>query len=197
MPGRAGSGPREGVPRTSRVCPPTVGAVRYDAYQQATTLGRSVQGAASVEVETETVERLRVALAVLSRALRQTTSATGLTPTELSVLATVARTGPMRISDLADAERINPTMLSRITGRLCDAGLIRRETDAADRRSARLGPTSAGRALQRRIRAERTASLREHLAELGEADVDAILHSLPALEALAERTRQSPAGARQ
>ncbi len=155
-----------------------------------------MQGAASVVVETETVERLRVALAILSRSLRQTAAGAGLTPTELSVLATVARSGPLRISDLADAERINPTMLSRITGRLCDAGLIRRETDASDRRAARLEPTTAGRALQRRIRAERRASLREHLAELADAEVEAILHSLPALEALAELIREAPTGVR-
>ena len=144
---------------------------------------------ASVKVETETVERLRVALAILSRALRQTIAGAGLTPTELSVLATVTRLGPMRISDLAEAERINPTMLSRVTARLGEAGLIRREIDSADRRSAQLGPTTAGRALQRRIRAERTASLREHLAGMSQAEVRSILDSLPALESLAGRVR--------
>lgn len=153
-------------------------------------------GTASVEVETETVERLRVALAILSRSLRVTSAGAGLTPTELSVLATVVRGGATRIGELADAERINPTMLSRITVRLCDAGLLRRETDPFDRRSARLEPTAAGRAMQRRIRAERLASLREHLAELSEAEVDSILSSLPALEALAERIRVAPASVR-
>lgn len=155
-----------------------------------------MQGTASVEVETETVERLRVALAILSRSLRVTSAGAGLTPTELSVLATVVRGGATRIGELADAERINPTMLSRITVRLCDAGLLRRETDPVDRRSARLEPTAAGRAMQRRIRAERLASLREHLAELSEAEVDSILSSLPALEALAERIRVAPASVR-
>ena len=144
---------------------------------------------AGVEVETETVERLRVALAILSRALRQTIAGAGLTPTELSVLATVTRLGPMRISDLAETERINPTMLSRVTARLGEAGLIRREIDPTDRRSAQLGPTTAGRALQRRIRAERTASLREHLAGISQAEVRSILDSLPALESLAGRVR--------
>ena len=144
---------------------------------------------AGVEVETETVERLRVALAILSRALRQTIAGAGLTPTELSVLATVTRLGPMRISDLAESERINPTMLSRVTARLGEAGLIRREIDPTDRRSAQLGPTTAGRALQRRIRAERTASLREHLAGISQAEVRSILDSLPALESLAGRVR--------
>ena len=144
---------------------------------------------AGVEVETETVERLRVALAILSRALRLTIAGAGLTPTELSVLATVTRLGPMRISDLAETERINPTMLSRVTARLGEAGLIRREIDPTDRRSAQLGPTTAGRALQRRIRAERTASLREHLAGISQAEVRSILDSLPALESLAGRVR--------
>ena len=148
-----------------------------------------MRGTPSAEVETETVERLRVALAILSRALRRTIAGAGLTPTELSVLATIARTGPMRIGELAEAERINPTMLSRVTARLGEAGLIRRETDASDRRSARLETTTAGRALQRRIRAERRANLRAHLADLSEPEVEAILRALPALESLADRVR--------
>src|ERR1700761_5825297 len=47
--------------------------------------------------------RLRVAIARLSRRLRHHELA-GLTPTQLSALATVERSGPMRLGDVAAAE---------------------------------------------------------------------------------------------
>ena len=74
------------------------------------------------QIEQETVERLRVALAVTARHLRATEAGEGLTPTELSILATISRRGSLRLTELAEIERVNPTMLSRIAGRLGEAG---------------------------------------------------------------------------
>jgi len=48
----------------------------------------------------------------------------GLTPSQTSVLFTIVRFGPLRLSDLAEIESLNPTMLSRITAQLCEDGLI-------------------------------------------------------------------------
>jgi MarR family len=83
------------------------------------------------QIEHETVERLRVALAVTARHLRSTEAGEGLTPTELSILATISRRGSLRLTELAEIERVNPTMLSRIAGRLAEARLISREPSAA------------------------------------------------------------------
>jgi DNA-binding MarR family transcriptional regulator len=152
------------------------------------------------QIERETVERLRVALAVTARHLRSTEAGEGLTPTELSILATISRRGSLRLTELAEIERVNPTMLSRIAGRLVDAQLISREADADDRRAARVQATVAGVALHERIRAQRRASLAAHLDDLPEDDVQALLAALPALEALAEGLRRdtpsSSAGSR-
>jgi DNA-binding MarR family transcriptional regulator len=147
-------------------------------------------------VERETVERLRVALGITSRYLRATDAGEGLTPTELSILATITRRGSLRLTELAEIERVNPTMLSRIAGRLAEAQLISRQVDADDRRAARVEATPSGIALHERIRAERSASLAAHLDELSDDDVNALLTALPALEALAEGLRRDASGPR-
>ena len=145
-------------------------------------------------VEQETVERLRTALGITARHLRATHAGEGLTPTELSILATISRRGSLRLTELAEIERINPTMLSRIAARLSEARLISREADADDRRAARVEATPAGLALHERIRAQRSASLAAHLDELPEDDLRALRAALPALEALAEGLRRDAPG---
>jgi DNA-binding MarR family transcriptional regulator len=147
------------------------------------------------QVERETVERLRIALGITSRYLRSTDAGEGLTPTELSILATITRRGSLRLTELAEIERVNPTMLSRIAARLAEAELIRREIDADDRRAARVEATPAGLALHERIRAERSASLAAHLDELPPSELRALLAALPALETLAEGLRREARGA--
>ena len=62
----------------------------------------------------------------ISRRLRPTKAGAGFTPTEISVLETVAKRGPIRLSDLAAVEGMNPTMLSRVARKLEAPGLIRR-----------------------------------------------------------------------
>jgi DNA-binding MarR family transcriptional regulator len=137
----------------------------------------------------ETVTRLRIAIGVLARSLRPTSAGAGLTPSELTTLSAVSHAGPIGLSELAALERINPTMLSRIAGKLTDAGLIARTAAPDDRRAALVDVTSMGRKRHARIQAERTASLSRHLDALSEADVAALVAALPALEALAAAVR--------
>jgi DNA-binding MarR family transcriptional regulator len=110
----------------------------------------------------------------------------GLTPTKLVVLLTVSRHGPLRLSELAETEGINPTMLSRVTADLVALGLVERSSDAGDRRAAWVKATATGKRLADRIRQERTDALKLALAELPEPDQHSIVQALPALEQLAE-----------
>jgi DNA-binding MarR family transcriptional regulator len=103
------------------------------------------------------------------------------------VLFAVVRLGSVGLTELADAESLNPTMLSRVTAQLCDAGLIRRSADPEDRRSAFVEATSAGRRMRERIHRERTQALSAHVEELDEAQLEALWRALPVLEELAER----------
>jgi DNA-binding MarR family transcriptional regulator len=127
----------------------------------------------------------------LSRRLRPTAAgiAAGLTPTRVSILLAVERHGPTRLSEIADAEGINPTMLSRVVADLVEGGLLERTSDERDRRAAWVKATAAGRRLSERMRRERTDAVNLALAQLDEPDRRRIEAALPAFERLAEQLK--------
>lgn len=133
---------------------------------------------------TQAAARLRTVVGRLSRRLGSSGPGGGLTPSQLSVLGAVARHGPMRLSELADHEGVNPTMLSRIVGKLCDEGLILRRSDDRDRRAFHVEVTEAGREQHDRIVARRTETLAAGLERLSASDRERLLSALPALEML-------------
>jgi DNA-binding MarR family transcriptional regulator len=139
------------------------------------------------EFDAEAADRLRAAIGKLSRRLRTTVASGGLTASQTSVLFTVVRRGPVGLSELAEVEAMNPTMLSRMTAQLCELGLIRREPRPDDRRAATVVATAAGRRLRRRVHVERTRVLSEYVHGLEEAEREALLLAIPALELLAGR----------
>jgi DNA-binding MarR family transcriptional regulator len=142
-------------------------------------------------LDIETAARLRVAIARLSRRLRVTAagSEAGLTPTKISILLTVVRAGPLRLSELAEVESLNPTMLSRSISNLVEAGLVARSSDDGDRRAAWVQPTAEGERLAERMRRERTDALNSALEGLAADDRRTLEQALPALEGLAEQLR--------
>jgi DNA-binding MarR family transcriptional regulator len=142
---------------------------------------------ARVTSDGEIAQRLRAVVGKLARGLRPTLAGTGLSPTRLAVLATVVRHGPLRISELAEAEGLNPTMLSRVISELAAAGLLRRAQDPQDGRAAFVEATPAGVRLRARIQSQRNDVLRLMLAGLTEQQRRALLPALPVLEELAER----------
>jgi DNA-binding MarR family transcriptional regulator len=159
-------------------------------------VGRAAQGTLTTSEEQslarssgelEPTARLRAAVGRLSRRLRPTVAGSGLTPSQTSVLFTIVRSGPLRLSDVAELEALNPTMLSRFIGQLTDAGLIRRTADPGDRRAALVEATSQGRRLRERIHRERTRALETYVDELDESQREILWRALPVLEELAER----------
>src|SRR5437763_4538429 len=92
----------------------------------------------------ETITRLRLTVTRLSRRLRQQADVGELTPSRVSALSTVERYGPLTLTELAAAEQVQPPSMTRIVASLEDAGLVLRETDPSDRRSARVRITAAG-----------------------------------------------------
>ncbi|MHB1710676.1 MAG: MarR family winged helix-turn-helix transcriptional regulator [Acidimicrobiales bacterium] len=137
-------------------------------------------------VDLDKAARLRAVLFRLGRRLRAIDAGSGLTPAELSVLGTAARRGPIRPSELARHEGINPTTLSRLLARLVDENALCRQDDPADGRVALVSVTARGRRLHQQLRAARARTLCEHVARLPASQQRAISAALPALEALVE-----------
>ena len=131
------------------------------------------------------VTRLRVALARLSRRLRRHELA-GLTPTQLAALSTIGKTGPMRLGDLAAAEGIAPSTLTRLVTALEEMGYVRRCADPSDARASTLTITAHGQDALERIRTENTLMLTASLELLTPEQRSALAAALPVLEQLAE-----------
>jgi DNA-binding MarR family transcriptional regulator len=139
--------------------------------------------------ELDVAVRLRIAISQLSRGLRPPQTATGLTPTQLSLLVSVVLFGPVKLADLGAREGLHPTMLSRIVAQLTRSGLVRRSADPDDRRAALVEATAAGRRLHERMRQQRNDALLAQLVELSPDEHDTLVAALPALELLAERLK--------
>jgi DNA-binding MarR family transcriptional regulator len=137
------------------------------------------------------VNRLRIALGRIARTVDRQITGDGLTRTQLSILGTLAREKSIGISELAEIEGLNPTMLSRIVGKLEATGLVQRTPSPDDRRSVVVEITPAGARTHAKLRRQRTALFAELLAELPDDEVAALMVALPALESLSERFKSA------
>src|SRR3974390_2676401 len=91
----------------------------------------------------EVAGRLRIAVNRLQRRLRQQ-SLGGLSPGQAPALGPVPPPGSPPLGELAALEQVQPPTMTRIVANLADAGMVTREADANDRRSARVRLTPAG-----------------------------------------------------
>jgi DNA-binding MarR family transcriptional regulator len=128
---------------------------------------------APAQGDEELATRLRVAVNRLQRRLRQE-SLGGLSPGQASALGSVRRLGQPTLGELAAVEQVQPPSMTRIVAALSDAGMVRREADPSDRRSARVRITPAGERAIERMRTAKNAFLRRRLAEL---DPDEQVHA--------------------
>jgi DNA-binding MarR family transcriptional regulator len=162
-----------------------------------TTMSPSAADVSVLDAESGVIDvtRLRVAIARLSRRLRRHELA-GLTPTQLAALATVERSGPLRLGDLAAAEGIAPSTLTRLVAALEELGYVQRCADPKDARASTLAITQLGHETLERLRAEGTALLTQSLMLLTPEQRAALAAALPALEQLADPDSRGPAPAR-
>ena len=142
-------------------------------------------------IDEELVGRLRYSIARLARLLRQQDT-TGLTPTASAMLATISRSGPLTLGELAAAEQVAPPTITKVVGRLEAAGLIERVRDSDDRRVCRVVVSDEGRRQVERNRSRRTAWLTEQLAALPDDDRGRLAEAVDVLERLTAPPDEQP-----
>ncbi len=128
---------------------------------------------------------LRISVMRLSRRMRQERDDVGLSATHLAALATLERHGPLPLGELAAREKVAPPSMTRVVGRLSEAGLVERRARPGDRRLVLVSITDSGRALLAADRRRRDEWLSDRLRELTADDLAALAAVVPILERLA------------
>jgi DNA-binding MarR family transcriptional regulator len=134
-------------------------------------------------VNSETVaDRLNSAMIhLLRRAAREDQSA-GIGPAQLSALSVLVFGGDTTLGRLAAAEHVRPPTMTRVVAALEDAGLVRKEQSADDRRSVRVSATAAGRRLMQAARQRRIQALAARLEGLSADDLETLAHAAALME---------------
>ena len=133
----------------------------------------------------ELASELRIALMRITRRLRAERPDENVTLTQLAVLGSLERCGPMNLAQLAARERVQPPSMTRTTAGLEERGLVARRADPADKRHVVFDLTDAGRTLLREDRRRREAWLAGKLEGLT-AEERELLHAVaPLLDRLA------------
>jgi DNA-binding MarR family transcriptional regulator len=137
--------------------------------------------------ETEMASRLRLAVTRLHRRLRQQTAG-GLTQSQASALASIAKLGSPTLGALAACESVQPPSMTRVVGALEEMGYVSRVIDATDRRVARVTVSPAGKQVLEHNRSVKNAFLAQQLHRMSPeerralADLTVLLERLIALD---------------
>lgn len=148
--------------------------------------------AASDDDVVDLAARLRLAIARLSRQLRQQ-AGTGLSPSQQSVLTSIEANDSLTLGELAAIEQVAPPSITKIVAKLEDDGLVARSVDALDRRIARVTITVEGRRRLDHSRSRRNAWLAMRLRELTTDEVGQLSVAVDVLEGMACGPARPPA----
>ena len=135
----------------------------------------------------EVADRLHSAAIHMLRRVRREDTAMGLPGPQLSALSVIVFRGPIPLGVLAEAEQVRPPTMTRIVAALEVAGLVKREIDEADRRSARVRATARGEKMLKEGRLRRVRALARDLAALPAADRARLVSALDVLEGIVGR----------
>lgn len=107
-----------------------------------------------------------------------------ITPSQLTVMATLGREGALTVGQIAEHEHMRPPSASKIVAALEQGGFVERTTDPNDRRCQPIALTKQGHAYIDRARTAGRTFLAGRLDELDDAEITALITALPALERL-------------
>jgi DNA-binding MarR family transcriptional regulator len=148
-------------------------------------------GPADADAGTVAATRLADTLGRLLRMIRRSHVGT-LGPASAAALATVVRSGPLRLGELAYVEGVTPAALSRVVSGLERDGLVVRAADPMDRRSVFVEATPAGRTAIQELLAGRAVVLARLISQLSPAEQEALTAGVGVLELLAEAGSTPP-----
>jgi DNA-binding MarR family transcriptional regulator len=104
----------------------------------------------------------------------------------LSVLHTLDRKGPLRLTDLTATEQLKQPALTSLVAKLERDGLVSRRRDPRDGRAVLISLTQDGREIVRSRHADRMAKLSRLAAQLNEQERDALAGCAGVLARLTE-----------
>lgn len=130
-----------------------------------------------------------------TRAVRR--SPRELTLTSSATLATLDRTGPRRITDLAVIEGVTQPAMTALVRVMEESGLVERRGDASDKRVTLVSLTDAGASYVRARRRAGVDAFVRLIDQLTDDEVEALVAALPALQHLAALDSQDREGPKQ
>jgi len=110
---------------------------------------------------------------------------TSVTLAHISAMATLKKSGPMSAGELAACERVQPPSMTKVIAYLEQRGLVQREADPDDKRSAILAITHTGRELLDAERRSRDLWLSQRLKLLTPEERAVVRNAIPILDKLA------------
>lgn len=138
-------------------------------------------------IDTTTLaNQLRPVLLKLNRELRREIHSLGVTGGQVSMLVQVKYSPGIGIRELAARERVSVPRMSKVVGRLEEAGLIERREVGGDRRRVGLHVTRAGLNVLRSVKSKRTAWLAARLRTLDDRQLEALADAVEPLTLLLE-----------
>lgn len=134
--------------------------------------------------QANTAADLRLVIGRLVRSMRQHNTS-GLTPSQVSALATIEEFGPIRISDLATRESVGAPVATRVIASLEELNYIKRVQEPLDKRACLVELTSAGHKVLKELREERTVGINQRIQMLSRSEMATLNAALPVLDKLA------------
>jgi DNA-binding MarR family transcriptional regulator len=133
--------------------------------------------------ERDIADRLHSAAIHLLRRARRTDPLTGVSPAQLSALS-VLMSGPKTLGDLAAAEQVRPSTMSRLVSEMERAGVARKTNDRDDARVVRVRATPKGLRALSRGRSMRIEAIERLISELDHQDLATIERAVGTIENL-------------
>jgi DNA-binding MarR family transcriptional regulator len=135
---------------------------------------------------TALANRLRPVLLKLNRELRREIHSLGVTGGQVSLLVAIKYAPGIGVRELAAQERMSVPGMSKFVSRLEDAGLVKGQPVAGDRRRVGLTLTADAHRVLRSVRSKRTAWLARRLRGLSDGELAALDAAVEPLTLLLE-----------